>query len=57
MIKKLMIFVFGESQQGEPAYTNTQRFEIRNGDGFCEWCNEFNVGCRTKNIGVYFDCV
>jgi hypothetical protein len=57
MIKKLMIFVFGESRQGEPAYTNTQQFDIRSGDGFCEWCAEYNVGCRTLNTGVYFDCV
>jgi hypothetical protein len=57
MIKKLMIFVFGESRQGEPAYTNTQQFDVRSGDGFCEWCIEYNVGCRTLNTGVYFDCV
>jgi hypothetical protein len=57
MVKKLMIFLFGEPRHGEPAYTNTQHFDVRNSDGFYEWCAEYNVGCRTENNGVYFDCV
>jgi hypothetical protein len=57
MVKKLMVFLFGESKQGEPAYTNTQHFDVRDSDGFYEWCVEYNVGCRTENNGVYFDCV
>lgn len=54
MIKQLLVLLFGEIRQGEPVPTTTKQFEVRGDEGFFEWCQEFNVGCRTKNCEVYF---
>ena len=54
MIERLLMILFGEPAQGEPVSTTTKQYEQRSDEGFFEWCQEFNVGCRTENSSVYF---
>jgi hypothetical protein len=54
MIKQLLGFLFGEPRSGEPIGNIKKRFDVRGDEGFFEWCQEFNVGCRTKNCEVFY---
>jgi hypothetical protein len=51
----IQIFLFGTRVEGEPAgYPESSPTEIRGEDGFFEWCQEYNVGCQSKNTGVFY---
>lgn len=55
-ITQLMLdFFHGERTSGEPAgYPKSKPTEVRNIDGFFEWCNEYRVGCRTQNKPTFY---
>ena len=51
----IQVFLFGVRADGEPAdYPENRPTDVRDGDGFFTWCQEYNVGCRSKNIGVFY---
>jgi len=55
VIFKTQIFLFGVRTEGEPAgYPERGPSEVRDEDGFFTWCQEMNVGCRSKNTGVFY---
>jgi hypothetical protein len=56
IINSIITFLCGERVNGEPAnYPQSGPSEIRGVDErFFEWCQEYNVGCRSKNISVFY---
>jgi hypothetical protein len=56
IINSIITFLCGERVNGEPAnYPQSGPIELRDRDeDFFEWCREYNVGCRAKNIGVFY---
>lgn len=51
----IQVFLFGVRTEGEPAgYPERGPSDVRNEDGFFAWCQEMNVGCRSKNTGVFY---
>lgn len=55
VIYHAQIFLFGTRAEGEPAgYPERGPSEVRDEDGFFTWCEELNVGCRSKNTGVFY---
>jgi hypothetical protein len=51
----IQIFLFGVRADGEPAgYPENRPADVRDEDGFFTWCQEMNVGCRSKNTGVFY---
>jgi hypothetical protein len=55
VIYHVQVFLFGTRIEGEPAgYPESGPTAVRDGDGFFTWCQEYNVGCRSKNTGVFY---
>jgi hypothetical protein len=55
IIYHTQVFLFGTRVEGEPAgYPENGPADVRDGDGFFTWCQEYNVGCRSKNTGVFY---
>lgn len=52
----IQIFLFGTRASGEPAgYPQDSPQEVQSIDErFFTWCEEMNVGCRSKNTGVFY---
>jgi hypothetical protein len=51
----IQVFLFGTRVEGEPAgYPENGPVDVRDGDGFFTWCQEYNVGCRSKNTDVFY---
>ena len=53
---RTQIFLFGTRVEGEPAgYPQDCPQEIQSIDErFFTWCEEMNVGCRSKNTSVFY---
>jgi hypothetical protein len=55
IIDSIITFLCGERVNGEPAgYPENRPTDVRDGDGFFTWCQEYNVGCRSKNTSVFY---
>jgi hypothetical protein len=56
IIDSIITFLCGERVNGEPAgYPQSSPTEMRDMDErFFEWCQEYNVGCRSKNTSVFY---
>ena len=51
----IQVFLFGTRAKGEPAgYPESGPTAVRDEDGFFIWCQEYNVGCRSKNTDVFY---
>ena len=52
----VQVFLFGTRVEGEPAnYPQDRPQEIQSLDEqFFTWCDELNVGCRSKNTSVFY---
>lgn len=51
----VQVFLFGTRADGEPAgYPESGPTAVRDEDGFFTWCQEYNVGCRSKNTDVFY---
>ena len=56
IIDSIITFLCGERVDGEPAnYPQSGPREMRDLDErFFTWCEEMNVGCRSKNTSVFY---
>ena len=55
LINYMIDFLYGSRIEGEPAgYPESGPSEVRNGDGFFEWCREYKVGCQAKSGAVFY---
>ena len=55
-MKQIIEFLFGVRVEGEPANypETTDLFERPLDQQFFEWCEDYNVGCRTKNKEIFY---
>jgi hypothetical protein len=55
IIDSIITFLCGTRVEGEPAgYPENRPTAVRDEDGFFTWCQEYNVGCRSKNTGIFY---
>lgn len=56
LLYSIQIFLFGVRAEGEPAgYPQDHPQEVQSADErFFTWCEEYNVGCRSRNKGVFY---